>query len=130
MQTPTEHDFHLELRHEAVGRLYAHVSGAATLANTLAYWRAIAAELEAHPAQQLLLVDELAGPPLSAADWAMLVADVGPRLGQLRIAHVKPRGLDTVEYCVLSAMASGLEAQVFVDEHLASVWLRYSPDGR
>ncbi len=123
-------DFHLELRRESAGRLYAHVGGRATLENTLAYWRAIADALQAQPSRQLLLVDELVGPSLTAADWAALVAEVGPRLGDLRIAHVKPRGLDTVEYCVLSAMNSGLAAQVFEDEHRASVWLRYGPDDR
>ena len=121
-------DFHLDLRREAVGRLHVHVAGAATFANTLAYWRAIADALETQPARHLLLVDELVGPSLSAEDWAALVAEVGPRLGRLRIAHVKPRGLDTVEHCVLSAMAAGLDARVFEDERLASVWLRYSPD--
>lgn len=121
-------DFHLELRREAVGRLRAHVGGAATFANTLAYWRAIADALATQPARHLLLVDELVGPSLSAEDWAALVAEVGPRLGRLRIAHVKPNGLDTVEHCVLSAIDAGLSAQVFEDEHLASVWLRYSPD--
>lgn len=121
-------DFHLELRREAVGRLHAHVEGRATLENTLAYWRAIADAIEAQPARHLLLVDELVGPALTAGDWAALVAEVGPRLGNLRIAHVKPRGLDTVEHCALSAMQAGLEAQVFEDERRASVWLRYSPD--
>ena len=120
-----EDDFHLELRRETGGRLYAHVGGVATMANTLAYWRAIAEAIEAQPARHLLLVDELVGSPLTAGEWSALVAEVGPRLGQLRIAHVKPRGLETVEYCVLTALASGLEAQVFEDEHRASVWLRY-----
>lgn len=123
-------DYHIELRREPVGRLHVTVHGAATPANTHAYWRAIAEALEAQPATELLLVDELVGPSLTAAEWAALVAEVGPRLGRLRIAHVKPRGLDTVEHCALSAMAAGLEAQVFEDESHASVWLRYSPDDR
>lgn len=121
-------DFHLQLRREPMGRLRAHVAGNATFANTLAYWRAIADALERQPARELLLVDELVGPSLTAEDWAALVADVGHRLGNLRIAHVKPRGLDTVEHCVLSAIGSGLMAQVFEDESRANMWLRYGSD--
>ena len=123
-------DFRLQLRRQPVGRLHAHVAGDATFANTLAYWRAIADALEAQPADELLLLDELEGPSLSAAEWAALVADVGPRLGRLRIAHVKPRGLETVEHCVLSAIGRGLTAQVFEDETRASLWLRYGRDER
>ncbi|WP_202839621.1 hypothetical protein [Luteimonas saliphila] len=121
-------DVHMELRREAGGRLHAHVTGTTTLPNTLAYWRAIADAVAAQPARQLLLVDELGGPPLSADEWRTLVAEVGPRLGRLRIAHVKPRGLDTVEYCVLSALDAGLQAQVFVDAQSASLWLSYGEE--
>lgn len=121
-------EFHLQLRREPVARLHAHVGGAATWANTLAYWRAIADALEQQPARELLLVDELVGPSLTAEDWAALVADVGSRLGNLRIAHVKPRGLETVEHCVLSAIGAGLVAQVFEDEGRANMWLRYGAD--
>lgn len=121
-------DFQIDLRRLVDGRLYVKVRGAATYPNTLAYWQAVAEAIEAQPAHELLLVDELVGPPLEAADWQRLVVEVGPRLGALRIAHVKPRGLDTVEHCVLSAMAAGLDARVFEDERLASVWLRYPGD--
>lgn len=121
-------DLRIELRREAVGRLHVHVRGTATLANTLVYWRAIVEAVRKQPASELLLIDELVGPLLTAQDWAALVDEVGPGLGALRIAHVKPRGVGTVEHCVLAAMASGLEAQVFEDVHRASVWLRYSPD--
>ena len=62
---------------------------------------------------------------MAAEDWRALVAEFGPRLGRLRVAHVKPRGLDTVEHCMLSAIGSGLEAQVFADAHSAALWLRY-----
>ena len=118
-------DVQIVLRREAGSRLHARVGGRTTLANTLAYWRAIAEAVEAQPARELLLVDELVGPPLSAGEWRALVDEVGPRLGQLRIAHVKPRGLDTVEYCVLSAIEAGLQAQVFTDPQRASLWLSY-----
>jgi hypothetical protein len=118
-------DVHIALRRESGSRLHARVTGHTTLANTLAYWRAIADAVQAQPARELLLVDELVGPPLSAGEWRALVDEVGPRLGQLRIAHVKPRGLDTVEYCVLSALDAGLQAQVFSEAQRASLWLSY-----
>lgn len=115
----------IEVRREVGGRIYARVLGGNTFANVLAYWHAIADEVGRRPASELLLVDELVEPALGADEWHALVAEVGPRLGRLRIAHVKPNGLDTVEHCVLAAMEAGLEAQVFVNEQHASVWLRY-----
>jgi len=54
-----------------------------------------------------------------------VVDEVGADLANLRIAHVKPHGLGTVEYCVLQALESGLEAQVFSDRKSASLWLSY-----
>lgn len=116
--------FRITLRREA-GELQAYVGGANTRENTFGYWRAITEALEAQPAGLLMLVDELEGPPLEADDWRALVAEFGPRLGRLRVAHVKPRGLGTVEHCMLSAIGSGLEAQVFADVHVAGLWLRY-----
>lgn len=118
----------VRLRREAGARLHARVTGSNTLANTLTYWRAIADAIQAQPARELLLVDELQGPPLGAGQWRVLVEEVGPRLGELRIAHVKPHGLDTVEYCVLMAIGSGLQAQVFSDLKSASLWLSYGED--
>lgn len=118
-------DVHIKLRREPRGRLHVHVTGTTTLANTMAYWRAIADAVEIRPARELLLVDELKGPALPADQWRVLVEEVGPRLGDLRIAHVKPHGLDTVEYCVLMAMESGLQAQVFSDRRRVSLWLSY-----
>lgn len=117
----------MELRREA-GRLCVRVRGAATLDNTLAYWRAIADAVQAQPARELLLLDELVGPSLGDADWRALVEEVGERLGALRIAHVKPLGFDTVEYCVLHAIGCGLQAQVFGDAMSASIWLGYGHD--
>ena len=117
-------DFHITLRREA-GELQAHVTGPNTRENTFGYWQAISEALQAQPLGLLLLVDELEGPSLEAEDWRALVVEFGPRLGRLRVAHVKPRGLGTVEHCMLSAIGSGLEAQVFADVHAAGLWLRY-----
>lgn len=116
--------FRITLRREA-GELQAHVVGPNTRENTFGYWQAITEALQSQPVGLLLLIDELEGPPLDAEDWRALVAEFGPRLGQLRVAHVKPRGLGTVEHCMLSAIGSGLEAQVFADVHAAGLWLRY-----
>src|SRR5690606_20930066 len=114
-------DLRLELRREAGGRLYVRVGGSASLDNTLAYWRMIVDAVRAQPARELLLVDELVGPSLGEDDWRRLVAEVGEHLGDLRIAHVLPRGPDTVEYCVLHAIGAGLQAQVFSDPMTASI---------
>lgn len=117
----------IDFSRQSGGLLHVHVTGTASFASALAYWQAIAEAIEARPARMLLLIDELRGPAMTEAEWKRLVADVGPRLGQLRIAHVKPHGLDTVEYCVLSAMGAGLDARVFEDERMANLWLRYGP---
>ncbi|MGH8060945.1 MAG: hypothetical protein ACREO7_02905 [Pseudoxanthomonas sp.] len=106
--------------------LKARVQGEGSLENTLAYWRAIEAELEARPAPALLLIDEMHGDPLPERDWQQLVeAMKGTCLDQLRIAHVKPLGLQSVEYCELFALEAGLRARVFSSEDEAVMWLRH-----
>jgi hypothetical protein len=106
--------------------LKARVRGEGSLENTLAYWRAIVAELAARPAPALLLIDEMHGDPLPEQDWQQLVeAMKGRGLDQLRIAHVKPLGLQSVEYCELFALEAGLRARVFSSEDEAITWLRY-----
>jgi len=120
-------DLQIEIRRQPGDILHVHVRGEGTFANALTYWHAIADAIDMQPAQALLLVDESTGPALTAAEWVRLVGDVGPRLGRVRIAHVKPQGLDTVEYCVLAAMGAGLDARVFEDARMASLWLRYGP---
>lgn len=119
----------IEIVRQSGGVLHVHVRGTAGFDSALAYWQAIADAVEAQPARYLLLIDELRGASIPQADWKRLVGIVGPRLGALRIAHVKPHGLDTVEHCVLAAMASGLDARAFDDARMAMLWLRYgSPD--
>ena len=105
--------------------LRVHVSGDNTLANTIAYWTRILREVRSRP-RPVLLVDELRGPPLSADDWHVLVGSMaGSALRDVRIAHVKPSGLDALEFCELHAKDAGFDARVFVDEAEASRWLRY-----
>jgi len=107
------------------------VRGAGTYANTLAYWQTIAAKLRELDAPGLMVVDETTGPPLSAEDWKALVeAMQGQGLERVRIAHVKPHGLQLIEYCELAAREAGLEARVFTDEAEADLWLRYGEHER
>ena len=104
----------------------AVVRGAGNYANTLTYWRQIATTLRERGANSLLLVDETTGTPLSAGDWKTLVEDMrGEGLEQVRIAHVKPTGLQEIEHCELYAREAGLNARVFTNEMEASLWLRY-----
>ncbi len=107
--------------------LRAHVTGPdASLATAVAYWNAIAAEVrKQHPAS-LLLIDELGGDPMGEEDWRQLVKQLqGQGLEGLRIAHVKPNGLQQVEYCGIFAREAGLDASVFDNEAVADIWLRY-----
>ncbi|HEY0502073.1 MAG TPA: hypothetical protein VGD42_01150 [Lysobacter sp.] len=105
--------------------LRVHVRGEETLANTIAYWRAILAAAREADGHGVLLVDELQGEPLSEAQWLELVVHMdSERLRRLKVAHVKPRGLQDVEYCELYARANGIDAKVFVDEAAAERWLR------
>lgn len=102
------------------------VRGEASMSATLAYWSAIVEESLRDRPDYILLVDELRGPALGEAEWQQLVDMlVGKGLEAVRIAHVKPNGLDAVEYCELSARQRGFEARVFTEERAAALWLRY-----
>ena len=106
--------------------LRAEVVGESSLENTIAYWQAIVSEVRKERPGSLLLVDELHGTPLGEAQWRQLVEAMrGRGLEQVRIAHVKPRGLQKLEYCELYAREVGFEARVFDQEHAAELWLRY-----
>lgn len=121
---PAQRNLEIEVHPHPAG-LRVHVTGANTLANTIAYWTRVLREVRARP-QAVLLVDELRGPPLTADDWQILVgAMAGSELQSVRIAHVKPRGLDALEFCELHAKDAGFDARVFVHEDEASRWLRF-----
>ena len=101
------------------------VSGANTLPNTRDYWTRVLQEVRRRP-RPVLLVDELHGPPLSPDQWGELVEAMrGSALQGVRIAHVKKRGLDALEFCELHAKDAGFDARVFTSEDEASRWLRY-----
>ena len=121
----TQTSFDIAFSAHPVG-LKAEVRGEGSLENTLAYWRAIVMELTTRPAPALLLIDEMHGDPLPEQDWQQLVETIkGTCLDQLRIAHVKPLGLQSVEFCELFALEAGLRARVFSNEDEAINWLRY-----
>lgn len=102
-----------------------HVRGAETLTNTIAYWRSILTAAKDATGTGLLLIDELQGDPLTEAQWLELVVHTdSEQLRRLKIAHVKPRGLQEIEYCELYARANEINARVFVDEVAAERWLR------
>jgi hypothetical protein len=106
--------------------LRAHVAGESDVDATLSYWREIAQAARERNADSLLLVDELAGAPLDEGDWLRVVTGLqGEGLERLRIAHVKPKGLQQVEFCEIFARDAGIEARVFENEALADIWLRY-----
>ena len=126
---PATRDLDVQFQPHPAG-LRVHVTGANTLPNTIAYWTAVLREVRSRP-RSVLLVDELSGPPLTPDDWHVLVAAMaGTELQAVRIAHVKPRGLDALEFCELHAKDAGFDARVFVDEAEASRWLRYGESGR
>lgn len=106
--------------------LRVEVSGEADFPATLAYWLNISSELKSRKAQGLLLIDTTTGESLSAEQWTFLVdAMIGRGFEHVRIAHVKPRGLERVEFCELCAREHGMQARVFTDEAEAELWMRY-----
>jgi hypothetical protein len=106
--------------------LKAQVTGEATFENTVAYWHAIVAELDGRPSPALLLIDEMTGTALSEEHWRRLVEMMkGGPLERLRIAHVKPMGLERIEYCEIFALEAGMHARVFTDQAEAVLWLRH-----
>ncbi len=109
--------------------LRATVSGTRSLANTVAYWEAIAQRIGEQPCAKLVVVDTLEGPELSAAQWEQLVEKmIGHGLRSVRIAHVKPLGFGQEEYCEIYANIAGYTARAFTDEGEAMRWLRYGGD--
>ncbi|HEY1140836.1 MAG TPA: hypothetical protein VGE88_11590 [Lysobacter sp.] len=126
--TSTESSLQVEIAPHAPG-LRVRVHGAETLENAVSYWHAILLAVHETGATAVLLVDELHGGPLSEAQWLELVVRTDPeQMRRLKIAHVKPRGLQEVEYCELYARAHEIDARVFVDVVAAEKWLRESGD--
>src|SRR5881392_1903308 len=103
-------DYSFQARRVRGGGLHVSVGGARSLANTIAYWEAILAQVHEAKPRWLLLCDDLRGPELTATEWCALVeAMVGRGLEGVRIAHVKPSGLAQIEHCELCAREAGLD---------------------
>ena len=106
--------------------LRAHAEGIGSFAATVACWRAILVEIRKRRPTAVLLVDEMRGSALTAAEWQTLVqAMSGQGLEGVRIAHVKPYGLQNTEYCEIYAREAGFDARVFDNEATADLWVRY-----
>jgi hypothetical protein len=101
-------------------------TGLESYAATVECWRAIAAQAPERRMATVLLVDEMRGHPLRADEWQALVGGMrGLGLEDVRIAHVKPFGLQGVAYCEIFAREAGFDARVFDNETKAGLWLRY-----
>ena len=109
--------------------LRADVVGVRNLDNTVAYWEGIVAQVSERRPRWLLVCDRLRGEELSIDEWHALVDRMkGKGLEGIRIAHVKPYGVDHVEYCEIFAREAGIDARAFGDIGLAERWLRYGVD--
>ena len=124
----TGNDYALALRRQGDG-LRATVSGERTLENTVAYWEAILGEVHAQRPKWLFVCDRLVGDELAIDEWRNLVDKMrGRGLEGFRIAHVKPSGMDHLEYCEIFAREAGIDARAFSDAGVAERWLRYGVD--
>ena len=126
---PANAGYSLELVRTGVDGLRAEVRGLRTLQATIAYWETILEHINARRPRWLLVMDELRGNELSAREWKTLVEAMSGRgLEGVRIAHVKPFGLNHLEYCEIYAREAGIDARAFSDEGVAERWLRYGAD--
>ena len=106
--------------------LRAKATGSATYDATVACWQAIVLQVKERRPATVLLIDEMRGPSLRAEQWHSLVdAMRGQGLENVRIAHVKPFGLQGIEYCEIFAREAGFHARAFDNEATAELWLRY-----
>ena len=106
--------------------LRATATGPATYDATVACWQAIVLQVKERRPATVLLIDEMRGPSLRAEQWHTLVdAMRGQGLENVRIAHVKPFGLQGIEYCEIFAREAGFHARAFDNEATAELWLRY-----
>lgn len=113
------------IRFQLVGEcLRVWAEGTSSFAANVACWQQVIEQVRAVAPQSVLLVDELRGRELTAAEWESLVQGTrGQGLERVRIAHVKPQGLEQTEYCEIHAREVGLDARVFDDEAAAQLWL-------
>jgi len=112
--------------------LYALVSGNEdSLAVSIAYWQQVLAECRVRRAGKLLLVDEIVGPPMTAATLGQLIAHFeGTGLEEIRIAFVElvSAHVPAMEHGQILAMEKGFQARVFSRMDDADRWLRFGAD--
>ena len=99
-----------------------------TLETTLAYWRAIAAEVRSSGAEGVLVIDDMEGLPPTPDELLQFVQAMhGEGMEQVRVAYVEkhleqiPQG----ELASILANEHGFRGQVFDNERSAVTWLRY-----
>lgn len=109
--------------------LRAHVTGVnGTLETTVAYWTALAAELQRDPPAALLVVDDMEGEPPPPDQLEQFVqAMVGLGFEGVRVAYVEAHAdqIPQVEVGEILARERGFEVRVFGDEQAARIWLRH-----
>lgn len=109
--------------------LRAHVTGVnGTLETTVAYWTALAAELQRNPPAALLVVDDMEGEPPPPEQLEQFVqAMVGLGFEGVRVAYVEAHAdqIPQVEVGEILARERGFEVRVFGDEQAARIWLRH-----
>ena len=110
--------------------LRAHVTGInGSLETTLAYWTALAAELQRDTTPKaLLVVDDMEGEPPPPEQLEQFVqAMVGMGFEGVRVAYVEAHAqqIPEVEYGEILAREQGFDARVFGNEDTARIWLRH-----
>lgn len=102
-----------------------------TLETTLAYWRAIAAEVRARRPRRLLVVDTMSGEPPPPEELFQLVQLLrGEGFEGVRVAYVEAdlAHVPQVEHGEIFAREAGFDVRVFHDERAAELWLRVGPE--
>ena len=111
------------------GALRAHVTGVkGSIDITLAYWKAIAAEVRRLHPRTLLVIDELQGEALPIEFMpAFIEAMAGQGFEGVRVAFVETQGgqIAHVESAEILARERGFDVRVFATETDAALWLRY-----
>ena len=121
--------FHIDYSREG-DLLRAHVTGVnGTLETTMAYWTALAAELQREQVpKSLLVVDDMEGEPPPPEQLEQFVqAMVGMGFEGVRVAYVEAHAqqIPEVEYGEILAREQGFDARVFGNEFDARMWLRH-----
>jgi len=99
-----------------------------TIAAAGSNWQLVLAECRTRHAGNLLLVDEIVGPPMTVDVLAQLIARFeGSGLEAIRIAFVElvTDHVPFMEHGQILAMEKGFQARVFSRMDMADRWLRF-----